>query len=62
MIVEDHVQVPIEPIYAPAETLTCKICGREYVSRGKFDPGYCRDCEARMREASAPLVGGPLGQ
>lgn len=37
-------------IFAPAETLTCKICGAEYTSRGKYDPGYCRDCEKKMIE------------
>ena len=36
-------------IYGPAETLTCKICGKEYVSRGKNDPGYCRECEENLR-------------
>lgn len=36
-----------------AETLICKFCGREYTSRGKHDPGYCKDC-------GAMLIGGPL--
>lgn len=36
-----------------AEILTCKFCGKEYVSRGKHDPGYCKDCGAELR-------GGPL--
>lgn len=36
-----------------AETLICKFCGKEYVSRGKYDPGYCKDCGAELR-------GGPL--
>lgn len=45
-------------IYAEdhAEKLTCSICGRQYVSRGKFDPGICRECE---REKNAHCIGGP---
>lgn len=45
-------------IYGPAEMLTCKICGREYVSRGKHDPGYCRGCEKDLQEHK--YSGGPL--
>lgn len=50
---------PKVSIYAEdhAEKLNCSICGRQYVSRGKFDPGICRECEA---EKKAKLVGGPL--
>ena len=48
-------------VFAPAETLTCRLCGAEYVSRGKNDPGYCRDCERRILSQNAPLVGGTLG-
>ena len=54
---------PPVAVYAPAETLICKICGKEYVSRGKNDPGYCRVCEANQRYSQAaqlPLSGGPL--
>lgn len=36
-----------------AETLTCKYCGDSYISRGKYDPGYCKECAAELR-------GGPL--
>lgn len=43
-------------VHAPAETLICKKCGKEYFSRGKGDPGICRECE----EKEKPLVGGPL--
>ena len=45
-------------IYAEdhAEKLTCSMCGRQYVSRGKFDPGICRECEAKKK---AKLIGGP---
>ena len=43
-------------IHAPTETLTCKLCGEKYFSRGKHDPGICRKCE---QEQSAVLVGGP---
>lgn len=38
---------------AYAETMICKFCGKEYVSRGKYDPGYCKECGAELR-------GGPL--
>lgn len=38
---------------AYAETLTCKFCGKKYTSRGKNDPGYCKECGAELR-------GGPL--
>lgn len=48
---------PIEPIRAPTETLTCKRCGCLYVSSGKNDKGYCRDCDRTM---NALLKGGPL--
>ena len=44
-------------IYADAEKLRCSKCGKEYVSRGKYDPGICRDCEAKKK---AHLIGGPL--
>ena len=53
---------PHVEVYAPAEILTCSICGREYVSRGRYDPGYCRDCEQKMAYQNAPFSGGPLGQ
>lgn len=36
-----------------AETLICKFCGKEYISRGKHDPGYCKEC-------GRELIGGPL--
>lgn len=40
-----------------AEKFTCSVCGRIYVSRGKYDPGnLCRDCEA---EKIAGIIGGP---
>ena len=42
-------------IYAPAERLICKKCGKEYVSRGKHDIGICYDCE---REQTAHCIGG----
>ena len=44
-------------IYAEdhAEKLTCRKCGKVYVSRGKHDPGICRDCE---REQNAMCIGG----
>lgn len=43
-----------------AEKLTCRICGKTYVSSGKHDPGFCRDCLREMDEENAMLVGGPL--
>ena len=44
-------------IYAEdhAEHLTCSRCGKEYISRGKYDPGICRECE---REKNAHCIGG----
>lgn len=50
---------PSEPIYvhAPTETLYCRLCGQQYFSRGKHDPGICRKCE---QEQNATCVGGPL--
>ena len=48
-------------VYAPAETLTCSMCGKQYVSRGRYDLGICRDCEHKMAKQNAPLVGGQLG-
>ena len=50
---------PVPPIYAEdhAEKLTCGRCGKQYISRGKWDCGICRDCE---RELNAECVGGPL--
>ena len=41
-----------------AEKFTCSVCGKQYISRGKYDPGnLCRDCEA---EKYANLIGGPF--
>ena len=50
-------QRPEVVIYAEdhAEKLTCSLCGKQYISRGKYDPGICRDCE---REKNAKCVGG----
>ena len=45
-------EYPHITIYAPAETLTCRICGKDYVSRGKNDPGICRDCEKDIKAKS----------
>ena len=44
-------------IYAEdhAEKLMCSICGKQYISRGKYDPGICRDCE---RKKNAHCIGG----
>ena len=43
-----------------AEKLTCRLCGKQYVSSGKHDPGFCRDCLREMDEENAMLMGGPL--
>jgi len=48
-------------INGPAETLTCKYCGRDYLSRGKKDPGYCKECEAKMKGDTAQISGGDDG-
>ena len=55
------VQTPVL-IYATdhAEHLTCRLCGKQYVSSGKHDPGFCRDCLREMDEENATLMGGPL--
>lgn len=52
MVLEDidKQNCPEVIIFAPAETLVCKYCGQEYVSRGKNDPGYCRKCEKEGRQ------------
>lgn len=48
-------------IYAEdhAEKLTCSLCGKQYISRGKYDPGICRDCEKNETMKNAQLIGGP---
>ena len=55
---------PAEPIVImPAEhadKLTCRLCGKKYISSGKNDPGFCRECLREMDEENAMLVGGPL--
>ena len=50
MVLEDidKENCPEVIVFAPAERLTCKYCGKEYPSRGKRDPGYCRACEKGM--------------
>lgn len=48
IIAEDH-----------ADKLLCKICGKQYPSRGKWDCGICRDCERIEAEKNASLIGGP---
>lgn len=48
---------PAITIYAEdhAEKLTCSKCGKQYISRGKYGIGICRDCE---REQNAHCIGG----
>lgn len=64
MILEDIDKENSPPviIFAPAERLDCKYCGKEYVSRGKRDPGYCRACGVKMQTTmySPYMEGGPL--
>ena len=50
---------PKVSIYAEnhAEKLCCTKCGQQYISRGKYDPGICRDCEAKQ---NAVCIDGPL--
>ena len=44
-----------------AEKLICNRCGKEYVSRGIKDPGYCYECEEEIKLENAKFIGGPLG-
>ena len=58
-LADDFIREPIVITAADhAEKLICRLCGKEYVSSGKHDPGICRNCR---REQDAILVGGPLG-
>lgn len=43
-----------------ADKLTCRLCGKQYVSSGKRDPGFCRQCLREMDEENAMLIDGPL--
>lgn len=57
-LADDYIRPPIAIMAEDhAEKLFCRICGKKYVSRGKNDPGICRECAAREK---ATLVGGPL--
>lgn len=38
-----------------AETLICQKCGKEYISRGKNDPGFCKECYEEMNFIDGPL-------
>ena len=53
---------PSKPIHASgnSETLICNRCGAAYLSRGKYDPGYCRECEMRYGRTDDVFIGGPL--
>jgi len=55
---------PKEPLYIFAEDhadkMICINCGKKYVSRGKWDPGICRECEKEIAQQNSYLVGGPL--
>ena len=55
---DDFIREPIVITAADhAEKLICRLCGKQYVSSGKHDPGICRDCR---KEKEAVLIGGPL--
>ena len=41
-----------------ADTRICNICGKPYTSRGKNDPGICKDCEREKGYSSSSLSGG----
>ena len=48
-------------INGPADQRVCLYCGQLYISRGKNDPGYCKDCERKMKAtiiAPSNLSGG----
>lgn len=58
---DDYIRPPI--VIMPAEhadKLTCRLCGKKYISSGKNDPGFCRECLREIDEENAMLVGGPL--
>ena len=44
-----------------ADKLICRLCGKQYISSGKNDPGFCRQCLREMDEENAMLIDGPLG-
>lgn len=52
-------QEPIA-INSYGELLTCKFCGGSYISRGKHDPGYCKECA--MVFLKGPLDGKKVGE
>ena len=43
-----------------ADKMVCRLCGKNYISSGKRDPGFCRECLQEMDEENAMLIGGPL--
>ena len=55
---------PAEPIVIMpadhADKLICRLCGKQYISSGKNDPGFCRQCLREMDEENAMLIDGPL--
>lgn len=55
---------PAEPIAIMpadhADKLICRLCGKQYISSGKNDPGFCRQCLREMDEENAMLIDGPL--
>ena len=48
-------------INACAETFICKKCGKEYISRGKMDPGICPECKRENTFIGGPLDGLEVG-
>ena len=60
-LADDYIRPPIVIMAEDhAEKLICGICGKQYISSGKKDPGFCRDCLRKMDEENAGLIGGPL--
>lgn len=61
---KNEARQPMKPVVIMAEDhaekLICLRCGRQYISSGKKDPGFCRDCLREMDEENAMLSGGPL--
>lgn len=45
--------------YAPV--IRCSVCGEEYVSTGKHDPGICRECRKKEHMYGGPLSNEKVG-
>ena len=65
MVLSDSNEIILEPtkpihVSGNSETLICNRCGSAYLSRGKHDPGYCKECEMRYDKSEEVFIGGPL--